>query len=88
MPVTCCSLVTEFFSQELELAGHEDVAQQMWQDLTAEEAIGLADDLRKTAILIKKIKHKGVARNTRLAADWFERIGRLGFGVRSVELEV
>lgn len=110
---TCCWLRGKVAARELDALGLTDLANELYADMTAEEAIPFAQKLRNAADELERQhasddpKPKGAGWNgtwnekkkqtvwrkystfeeaiarVRDAAVWYEKVGRLGFGVHA-----
>lgn len=110
---TCCSLRGKVAAHELEALGEDNLAERMYKDMTATEAVTFAQELDAAVHRLEETyapaatKPKGAGWNgtrdpetgeinwgmhssfeeaiaaIRTAARWYEKVGRLGFGVRA-----
>lgn len=95
---TCCSLRGKAAAYELDALSEVDLSNRMYDTMTAEEARAFAQELRQAANRLEQ-KHandnpkpKGAWDNEtfeqalawiRQAADWYEKVAKLGFGVNA-----
>lgn len=109
----CCWLRGQVAERELEALGEDSLRERMFEDMTAEEALDFAKELREAADRVeveyagREDKPRGAGWNGRRdpdkrewvwetystfedalarireAASWYEKVGRLGFGVRA-----